>query len=209
MRYEWRFVMAGSVLTIVFLMVVNFLTTTHYPWFIYPSVLLLLLPLGIYSLIAKKQTLFSLVGSLVLFIVLLLENYMKTPDYPWFLYAVAPLILWPVLVLLGKRNGNMIVAVGVSILFILYYVLLNIYLAPSYPWSIFPAFVILWWPLSVYHAKRRSYFAYSIQATIFISLFFISVNLFFSPNEVWAVYPIFAVLWWPLSMFYFYRGRRV
>lgn len=209
MRYEWRFVMAGSVLTIVFLMVVNFLTTTYYPWFIYPSVLLLLLPLGIYSLIAKKQTLFSLVGSFVLFIVLLLENYMKTPDYPWFLYAVAPLILWPVLVLLGKRNGNMIVAVGVSILFILYYVLLNIYLAPSYPWSIFPAFVILWWPLSVYHAKRRSYFAYSIQATIFISLFFISVNLFFSPNEVWAVYPIFAVLWWPLSMFYFYRGRRV
>lgn len=209
MRYEWRFVMAGSVLTIVFLMVVNFLTTAHYPWFIYPSIMLLLLPLGIFSIIAKKHTLFSVVGSMVLLIVLLLENYINTPDYPWFLYAAAPIVLWPVLVLLGKRNGSIPVAVTISILFICYYTLLNIYLAPSYPWAIFPAFVILWWPLSVFHAKRKSFFAYSVNASLYSSLFFISVNLFFSPGEIWAVYPIFALLWWPLSMYYFYNRRKV
>lgn len=207
-KYEWRFVTAGCVLTIIFLIVVNFITGAQYPWFIYPALLLLLIPFGIYSIIEKKHTLFSMVGSLILLVYLVIENMIKTPDYPWFLYAVAPIVLWPILIKLGKRNGKMSVAVTISALFILYYTILNIYLAPAYPWAIFPAFSILWWPLSLYHVKRKSYFAFSIHSALLISLFFIIVNVFSSPGEVWAVYPIFVVLWWPLTMYYFYYRKK-
>ncbi|RLL43984.1 hypothetical protein D8M04_13100 [Oceanobacillus piezotolerans] len=208
-RYEWRFIATGCALTIFFFIIVNYITKTQYPWFIYPTLLLLLLPLGLYCIFEKKHTLFSLVGSFLILLYLVTENYLNTPDYPWVLYAVAPIVLWPVLILLGKRNNSMFVACTISTFFILYYVILNIYLAPPYPWAIFPAFAILWWPLSLYHVKRKSYFAFSVSAAIFISLFFISVNVFFSPRTIWAVYPAFAVLWWPLSMYYYYYRRKV
>lgn len=207
-KYEWGFVSAGSVLTIIFLIVVNFITGAQYPWFIYPALLLLLIPFGIYSIIEKRHMLFSLVGSFVILVYLVTENIIQTPDYPWVLYAAAPIVFWPILMILEKRNKNMSVAITMSAVWILYYVSLNFYLAPGYPWAIFPAFAILWWPISLYHAKRKSYFSFSIHAALFISLFFISVNVFFSPGEVWAVYPIFAVLWWPLSMYYFYYRRK-
>ncbi|MFD1851653.1 hypothetical protein [Oceanobacillus bengalensis] len=208
-KYQWGFVASGCVLTILFLIVVNFLTSEEYLWFIYPTVLLLLLPLGLYSTFEKKHILFSIVASFILLVFLVMENYTKTPGYPWVLYAAAPIVLWPIISILGKRNKNMFVASTISMLFILYYTTLNIYLAPTYPWAIFPAFAILWWPLCLYHIKKKTYFTFSLNAALFISLFFISVNAFFSPNAIWAVYPIFVVLWWPLSMYYFYYRRKV
>lgn len=208
-NYQRGFLFTGSVLTIAFLIAVHYITKAQYPWFIYPTLLLLLIPLGLYCIFEKKYTLFSLAGSFLILIYLVTENYINTPDYPWILYAAAPIILWPVLSLLGKRNKNIFVASFVSILFIMYYSILNIYLAPSYPWAIFPAFVILWWPLTIYHVKKKTYFMFSINSSIYISLFFIAVNINFSPGTIWAVYPIFGVLWWPLSMYYYYYKQKV
>ncbi|WP_062052568.1 hypothetical protein [Bacillus sp. JCM 19034] len=208
-NYEWRFAEAGCVLIVLFLIVVNYVTSFQYHWLIHPFLAVFILPFGIYSFIKNRHKSFSLVGSFSIVIYLLTENYMSTPNYPWFLYAVAPVFLWPILTFIGKRNKQMVVALTISVIFILYYVILNIFLEPLYPWSIFPAFLILWWPLSLYHAKRNSYFSFSIHATLLISILFICTNVFFSPSVVWAVYPIFGVLWWPLSMYYFSYRREV
>nr|WP_295975699.1 hypothetical protein [uncultured Bacillus sp.] len=207
-KYEIGFVVTGSVMTIVFLILVNFLTSAQYPWFIYPVLAILLFSLGLFSVRAKKYILFSVLGSFLLLLYFIIVNYIHTPGYPWFSYAVAPIIMWPALMILGKRAKTMTIALIGSISFILYYTLLNIFLAPQVPWVIFPAFVILWWPLSLYHIQRKSYLGFSISASLFISAFFISVNAIFSPQEVWAVYPIFTVLWWPLSMYYFIYRRK-
>lgn len=208
-RHESLFLFLGSGLTIAFLIVVNFLTNTSYPWFIYPVFALLLFPIGLYCIFEKKHTLFSVIGSIVILTHLIAANYINTPNYPWFLYAIGPIVLWPVLSFLGNRNKNLFVASVISMLFILYYGTMNIYLSSAYPWSIFPSFAILWWPLSLYHVKRKTYFAFSINATLLISLFFISVNVFFSPGTIWSIYPIFTVLWWPLSMYYYSYKRKV
>lgn len=208
-KYEIGFVVTGSVMTIVFLVLINFLTSAQYPWFIYPALALLLFPLGLYCVREKKYTLFSVLGSFLLLLYLIIVNYINTPDYPWFSYAVAPIVMWPALAMLDKSAKSMAVALIGSIAFILYYIFLNIFLAPQVPWAIFPAFVILWWPLSLYHIKQKSYFGFSITASLLISVFFISVNAIFSPQDIWAVYPIFAVLWWPLSMYYFDYKRKV
>ncbi|WP_249310611.1 hypothetical protein [Bacillus sp. FJAT-49736] len=89
-----------------------------------------------------------------------------------------------------------------------YYTILNAGLSPQYPWAIYPAFVVIWWPLAIYHTKQKKFFQFSIYSSLLISIFFIIVNIVSSPQEVWAVYPIFTVLWWPLSMYYYFFKKK-
>ncbi|WP_188455972.1 hypothetical protein [Virgibacillus oceani] len=208
-KLDAGFAVAGSVMTIVFLVLVNLLTGTGYLWFIYPSFAILLWPIGLYCVQRKRQRLLSICYSVLIIAYLIFENYTNSPDHPWVLYIVYPIIWWPILVFLGKRAKAMPVAWIGSISIILYYAVLNINLSPQYPWAIYPAFVVLWWPLSLYHAKRKTYFLFSIHASIFISVFFIAVNAVSTPDTIWAVYPIFCVLWWPLSMYYFVYKRNL
>lgn len=56
--------------------------------------------------------------------------------------------LFPVLEVAWLKQGVHINTVG-STSIILYYLILNIFHSPQYPWvMIFPAFAVLWWPLS-------------------------------------------------------------
>lgn len=49
---------------------------------------------------------------------------------------------------------------------------------------------------------------YSIWGTVLIIALLIFVNAYFSPSVVWCVFPIFAVLWWPMTMFFGWLKRR-
>ncbi|XRD25133.1 hypothetical protein AABM34_24675 [Lysinibacillus fusiformis] len=79
---------------------------------------------------------------------------------------------------------------------IIYYALVNIILSPQYPWAIYPAFLVMWCTLALYHAQRKTFVAFSVTATLLISIFFIIVNIVSSPGVIWAFYPIFVTLWW-------------
>jgi len=76
-------------------------------------------------------------------------------------------------------------------------------LSPQYPWAIYPAFAVMWWPISLFFAKKRNYFGLSVAGGAIIIIFSIIVNIVSTPTIIWAVYPIFLVLWWPLSMYYY------
>ncbi|MBO9130724.1 hypothetical protein [Bacillus sp. 165] len=201
------FAAAGSIMSIIFLVIVNLLTSPETIWYIYPSLAFILWPIYIYSLQRGKYKSFSLLVSLFLVIYLITQNYISTPSYPWFLYAIYPIIWWPILIFLGKHTKLFKVSLFGSISTIVYYSLLNGILSPEYPWAIYPAFVVLWWPLATYYAKNKRYYEFSISSSLLISTFFITVNIISSPHTIWAVYPIFVVLWWPLSM-YFYSYKR-
>jgi hypothetical protein len=168
------FVAAGSVMTILFLIIVNLITSFQHLWFIYPAFALLLSLLGILFIQNRKMTVFSILSSMLIMIFLFVQNYLYTPHYPWFLYTLAPLVLWPIFMLLRKRAKTMSTAVIGSTLIILYYALLNLLLSPGYPWSIYPIFVVLWWPLSLYHARKRTYFKFSLYASLLLIAFFIN-----------------------------------
>ncbi|MCH1626390.1 permease prefix domain 1-containing protein [Fredinandcohnia quinoae] len=43
---------------------------------------------------------------------------------------------------------------------------------------------------------------YSIWGSLLIISLFIFINLYYSPDTIWFVYPTFAVLWWPLTMYF-------
>lgn len=208
-KFDIGFAAAGSVMSIIFLILVNFLTSSQYLWFIYPAFALLFWPIGVYCARNARHKLLSILYSALIIVFLITENIIHSPNHPWALYAIFPIIWWPILVLLGKHAKTMPVAWIGCVSIILYYSTLNAILSPEYPWAIYPAFAILWWPLSLYHARKKTYFEYSVQATFLIIVFFLIVNIISSPQTIWAVYPIFCVLWWPLSMYYFVYKRRI
>lgn len=49
---------------------------------------------------------------------------------------------------------------------------------------------------------------FSILGSLLIILLFVFINFYYTPNIIWFVFPTFIVLWWPLSMlFYWLRTR--
>ncbi len=50
--------------------------------------------------------------------------------------------------------------------------------------------------------------AYSVVGSLLIILLVVFVNFYYTPRVIWCVYPIFAVLWWPLTMLFVYLRKR-
>ncbi|GAA0363316.1 hypothetical protein [Bacillus horti] len=198
------FVVAGGIMTILFLLVVNLLTSTLFIWFIYPAFGILLLIMNIVFINNRQYKLQAVLASAFLIGFLVTVNMVHSPSYPWFIYAVFPIIWWPISAFIGRKAGTVTFALVASTSIVLYYVILNNVMGHSYPWAIYPAFAILWWPLTLYYVRKKEYFRFSVVAATFVILFFTTVNVVSTPHTIWAVYPMFAVLWWPLSMYYFY-----
>lgn len=154
----------------------------------------------------KRVKAFSLASSTYGLTFLVLLNALYTP-YPWIVFCIPAFIIWPLAVCATKLMGNKAFAFFLSGMVAVYYVALNILIAPGYPWSIFIAFAALWYPFSLLLGKKP--FAFSIFGLIWSILFFSAVNFITTPHEIWAVYPIFAALWWPLSVFFFVRHRPI
>ena len=58
-------------------------------------------------------------------------------------------------------------------------------------------------------SNHRYAASFSLVGSALITLFFALVNLFSGARFPWAIYPIFAVLWWPLAIYYFvYKPRK-
>lgn len=49
---------------------------------------------------------------------------------------------------------------------------------------------------------------FSIWGSGLIIAFFVFINLYYTPNTIWAIYPIFAILWWPLSMYFVWSRKK-
>lgn len=49
---------------------------------------------------------------------------------------------------------------------------------------------------------------FSFWGSGLIIAFFVFINLYYTPNTIWAIYPIFAILWWPLSMYFVWSRKK-
>ncbi len=203
-KYQLGWISVGSLIGILLLFIINDLTTPDYLWFLYPAFFLILWPLSLYFIMKKKYKLYAYFCTTLLILYMLIENILNSPEHPWILYAAYPLIWWPITVSLGKQSKTLTYAWIVSITTILYYAILNLFLSPVHPWVIYPTYVILWWPLILYYARQKNYFGLSIVGSLFTILFFSTMNLVTTPHTLWAIYPIFIILWWPLSVYYFH-----
>lgn len=186
----------------------NYTLTPSYLWFIYPSFGLLWYPVTIYYVLKRDFKQYAIAGSLLINIFLIVTNYMLDPNHPWYMYPSILIILWPIFMYSGKRVKTLKFAVVSSGGIILYYVGLNLLISPIHPWALYPTFAILWWPISLYFAKKRDGLGFSIAGSVLIALFFGILNYVITPQIIWSIYPIFAVGWWPIIMYYFGRKKK-
>ncbi len=193
------FVLLFCTVIILYYLAVNLFLTPAYIWAIYPIFLTIWWPLGLYFRTKQKPKQASVVGSLLIIIFFITSNLLNSP-YPWALYACFPVIWWPIAIFAGKRLGTLHIAVIGSICTVLWYGALNILLAPGSPWVMFVAFAVLWWPLSVFFYGRGCTQIYAVIMSALSIAFFAAVNLVYSPGALWAYYPAFAILWWPMTM---------
>jgi hypothetical protein len=127
--------------------------------------------------------------------------------FPWALFCVPGVLMWPAALLLRGRLGRARIALALYALAAAYYAVLNILVAPGHPWAVYVAFALMWYPASVALVKKGA-LAIAVFGLIWSVLFYGAVNLLTSPWTIWAVYPIFAVLWWPMSIYFFGARKR-
>ncbi len=188
-----------SVLLILYFTIINLLLTPGRFWAVYPVYAALWWPLSL--CFRNKPKPFSVAGSLITIVFLIATNLMETP-YPWALYACPPVVFWPLAMYAGKRFGRLAFSVAASAVVIAYYGALNALLEPLSPWVMFVAFGVLWWPLSVYFYGRKSAHGYAAVMSALSIVFLAAVNMVYSPGALWAHYPAFAILWWPMTLLF-------
>ena len=196
------FALIGSVMTAVFLVIVNLQNTPGHPWFLYAVYPLLLWPAVVYFTRRGKHKGLSIAGSILTIAYLIAVNILTSPGHLWYFYACYPLLWWPVAVHLGRKAGTIAFAWIACIATIGYYAAANLLLSPGFPWAICPAFVVLWWPLSMAFARKRAWIGYSIAMSLLTILFLFALNIASSQGYLWAAYPAYAILWWPLTMIF-------
>lgn len=188
----------------------NYTLTPNYLWFIYPATGLLWYPVTMYYVIKKNYKQYAIAGCILINLFLVTANHLLLPyhsNHPWYLYPAVLILWWPIVMYSGKHARTFKFAMISSLVIIGYYVVLNLLLSPIHPWALYPTFAILWWPISLYFAKRRDGLGFSIVGSIMIALFFGIINAVVTPKIIWSIYPIFAAGWWPLIMYYFGRKK--
>ncbi|MFT8316837.1 MAG: hypothetical protein ABF651_01040 [Sporolactobacillus sp.] len=200
MRRDWRgFIASASILTGIFLIAVNLLTHGPALWINDAIILFLLSLIGWYRGTAQK--IYSLFISLVFIAACLINNWIESSDVLWTLYVLPAALMIPVSVFLKKRLGQRLISLLGASMLIGYYIMINVWYSPVFPWSLLTTFAILWWPFACWFGKRIRLFA--VLSAVMITLTVSLVNYLVTPQTIWAVYPIFVILWWPLSVYDF------
>lgn len=186
-----------SVLLILYFTIINLLLTPSEFWAVYLIYAALWWPLSL--CFKNRQKPFSVAGALLTIAFLIVSNLLNSV-YPWALYACFPVVFWPIAMYAGKRMGSFKFSVAASVVSVAYYGALNAFLEPLSPWVIFVAFAVLWWPVSVYFYGHHAPHKYAAVMSALSITFFAAVNMIYSPGALWAHYPSFAILWWPITL---------
>lgn len=190
---------SASVLTTVFFVLVNLITKTAYPWFIFPVFAIWWWPLVMLTARRKRYRLFSVIGSLYTAAFFLVVNIVTTPETVWFIYPVFAVLWWPLSQLLCGMKKYKLFSVIASLYTIGFFALVNFLTSPATLWFVYPAFGIAWWPLSMFFAKRYPKI-YSVVMSAATIGFLAVVNLAITPEYMWFYQAIFFILWWPVVM---------
>jgi len=196
-----------SFTTLVFLILINYFMNPSYIWVQHTIFYFLWWPL-ITCLGKKAKTLtFSIIGAIVIIAYYVTNYFILTPGiHPWYLYIILPVIWWPVCMAFKDKVFNIkFLFLSLSI-FTIYYTTLNLIFSPNYLWVLYLLYLFSWIVMGLYFYRRNKIFTFSILAAVITILFFSVINYMESPHQIWAVYPSFAILWWPLSQYYY--GKR-
>ncbi len=193
-----------SLLTLGYLMLINYQNSPTALWYPYAAFSLIWWPLAMFLGEKAKSIWFAVFGALSIIAYYVFLYYRLTPGaHPWYLYIILPAIWWPVTYALKDKAASILFQIISILIFAAYYSILNLILTPGYFWAINLIYPMLWALMGIYFGHTKKYFAFSICAAVVTIVYFSILNYMTTPHIIWAVYPSFAILWWPLSMYFF------
>ena len=152
---------------------------------------------------------FATINAVIIGAYFILVHRFVTPDiHPWFWYGFFPLLWWPVSAALKANAVKPLPVITGAALFLLYYGALNLFLSPGTPWVLFLTLPAVAAVIGALCHEKRDWAMLSVYMTLAGIAYFSAINLVYTPYTVWAVYPAFALLWWPLSMLLFGRKAK-
>jgi Flp pilus assembly protein TadB len=116
------------------------------------------------------------------------------------------------------RNKKLGLALAFSVwsaaIITLFFLFINLYYTPHTIWFVYPVFAVIWWPMTLYFCwyrrktGNRIAFPYSLAGSTLIIWLMLFINFYYTPHTIWFVYPVFAVLWWPVALFFHWLRHR-
>jgi hypothetical protein len=140
---------------------------------------------------------FIALGSIMTGIFLLAVNLFTGISSLWAIYPVALLFCPLVWVLTNDKQKGSIITSG---LFVACCIVQNWLQTPHYFWVVYLLPLAVVWPIIVCSGKvalRRS-FSYFVSSSLI--MYYFVLNIYFEPRFLWCIFPIFALVWWPLSL---------
>jgi len=204
------FSLIGSISIIVFAVISNSITTPSVLWFHYIVFAVIWWPINIFFPTTKVLKINSIAGAILLTAFISFESFIRYPFSYWALLTYFPILMWPVSIYMGEKLKKTYKAIFFTFIGITYYSLINLYIYKGFPWAVYPAYALLWWPISVSAPKKNKAMFFATAGSILTVSMFIFTNIVTTPNEIWAVYPIFGLLWWPLSVYYYvFKNKKI
>ncbi len=208
-KHAWRaYSIATSLLTIVFLAAVNLITSPGFLWCVFPALAILWWPLAMAFKGQHKPFGFSIAGAALAIGTLIVINLMTSPGFLWCVFPALAILWWPLAMAFRGKHKPFGFALAGSAFAIGILLAINLMTSPGFLWGLFPALAILWWPAAVFFAEKRSPLGFSFAGALLVIALVTIINLMTSPGFLWCVFPIFGVLWWPLSVFFHGAHRR-
>jgi hypothetical protein len=157
----------------------------------------------------RNSPAFAVVNAVLMIAYFVLVHRFVTPElHPWYWYAFFPLLCWPAAAALKEKAVKPVSVIACAALFLLYYGALNLFLSPGTPWILFLTLPAAAAVIGSVCREKKAWAALSVWMTLAGIAYFAAINLIYTPHAVWAVYPAFALLWWPLSMLLFGRKAK-
>ena len=155
----------------------------------------------------NKSLIFAVAGTALTIAFFFIVNRLTSWSHPWFIYPAFAALWWPLGVWVAKNKGKHRLAIFGSLLISVFFVLVNALTSPGFPWAVFIVFTAAWWPLAQILCSKKRYRLFAVLGSLWVSVFFVWLNLTTSPGFLWFIYPVFGVLWWPLAVFFAGKNR--
>ncbi|MEI6579194.1 MAG: hypothetical protein WCN92_06980 [Eubacteriales bacterium] len=147
---KFSFALAGSALITAFLITVNIMFSPDFLWVVFVILPVMWWPLTMLRGKRAASFKFAMISFVAVIIYYGLLNLLFLPGHLWIVYIAYAISWWPMTLFFVGRKQPFAYSVSGALISIAFFMIVNFITTPHIIWFVFPAFIILWWPLSIY-----------------------------------------------------------